>query len=52
MAYSTAEYKRKVRVCFPGGENLHRLTSFDFVNFLLKTNDGRDRRPNFAVLVK
>ena len=36
---------------FPGGQNLHRLTNFDILNFLLKTNDSRDRRPNFVVLV-
>ena len=30
---------------------MHRLTNFNIVNFLLKINDGRDRRPNFTVLV-
>ena len=40
-----------VRVPFPEEQNLHRLTNFDIPNFLLKTNNGRNRRPYFAVLV-
>ena len=38
-------------VHFLRGWNVHRLTNFDIVNFLVKTNDWRDRRPNFAALV-
>ena len=27
------------------------LPNSDIVNFLLKTNEGRDRRPNFVIFV-
>ena len=37
--------------CFPGGQNMDLLFNSDIVNLLLKTNRGRDRRPNFAVFV-
>ena len=36
---------------FPGKQNVHKLINSDIVNFLLKANDGRDRRPNFAIFV-
>ena len=36
---------------FPGGQNTHTLINFDIMNFLLKTNDVRDRRPNFAIFL-
>ena len=41
----------EVRVPFPGGQNTHKLVNSDIGNFLLKTNEGRDRRPNFAIFV-
>ena len=40
-----------VRDCFPGGDNTDLLPNSDIVNFLLKTNEGRDRRPNFVIFV-
>ena len=39
----------KVRVCFPGGENIYKLDNSDVVTFFVKTNDGRDRRFDFAI---
>ena len=36
---------------FPGGQNTHILINFDIMKFLLKTNDGRDRGPNFAIFL-
>ena len=36
---------------FPGKQNVHKLINSDIVNFLLKANDERDRRPNFAIFV-
>ena len=44
---STAE----VRIQFPGGQILHKLVNSDIVNLLLKTIDGRDRIPYFAIFV-
>ena len=34
-----------------GKQNIHKLINFDILNSLLKANDGRDRRPNFAIFV-
>ena len=36
---------------FPGGENMNLLYNSDIVSLLLKTNAGRDRRPNFVCLI-
>ena len=41
----------EVRVPFPGGQNIRKIVSSDIRNFLLKTNQGRDRGPNFAIFV-
>ena len=38
----------EVRIGFPGGQNICQLFNFDIVNFLLKTNDGRDKRTNLT----
>ena len=40
-----------VRDCFPEGDNMDLLLNSDIVNFLLKTNEGRDRRPNSVIFV-
>ena len=40
----------KVRVCFLGGQNIYQLGNSHVVNFFVKTNEGRDRRLNFAIL--
>ena len=39
----------KVLVCFPGGQNIYKLGNSDVVTFFVKTNDGRDRRFDFAL---
>ena len=36
----------KVRIGFLGWQNIYQLFNFDTVIFLLKTNDGRDKRIN------
>ena len=41
----------RVRVCFPRCQNRHKLGNSDVVNFFVKTNDGRDKRLNFAIFV-
>ena len=41
----------KTRVCCPGEQYKHQLVYYYIVNFLLKTNNGRDRRPNYVVSV-
>ena len=41
----------KIWVCYPGRQNIYKLDNSDVVNFFVKTNDGRDRRLNFAVFV-
>ena len=41
----------EVRFRFPGGQIAHKLSNSDLVNFLLKSNDGRDRRSSFAIFV-
>ena len=40
-----------IRVCFPGGQNIYLLLHSDIVNFLLKTNDEGDRRPNLLLML-
>ena len=30
----------KVRLCYPGGQNIYKLGIYDVVNFFVKTNDG------------
>ena len=40
-----------IRVPFPGVQYIHQLINYNIVKFLLKTNDGRGRRPNYAVFV-
>ena len=47
---STAGCKLINLSSFPGMTEVHRLFNFDIVKIFLKTKDGRDRRPNFAVL--
>ena len=42
---------KRVRVCFPRGQNIHKLGNSDVVNFFGKANDGRDKRLNFAIFV-
>ena len=41
----------EVRFRFPGGQIAHKLSNSDLVNFLLKSNDGRDRRSSFSIFV-
>ena len=36
----------EVQISFLGGQNIYQLFNFDTVIFLLKTNDGRDKRIN------
>ena len=40
----------KVRIGFLGWQNIYQLFNFDIVNFLLKTNDGRDKRTNLILV--
>ena len=37
--------------CFQAGQSIYLLFNSDVVNFLLKTNVGRDRKPNFVIFV-
>ena len=41
----------EIQVPFTEGHNIDKLVNSDFVNLLLKTSYGRDRKPNLAVLV-
>ena len=41
----------KVLLCFPGGQNIYKLGNSDVATFFVKTNDGRDRRFDFAFFV-
>ena len=41
----------KVQVCFPEGQNIYKLGNSDVVNIFVKTNGGRDRRPDFDIFV-
>ena len=34
-----------------GGENVDLLFNSDIVNLLLKTNRGRNRKPNFVIFI-
>ena len=40
-----------IQDCFPGRQNTYLLFNSDIVDFLLKTNGGRDRRANFVIFV-
>ena len=35
--------------CFLEGQSIYLLFSSDIVNLLLKTDGGRDRKPNFVI---
>ena len=49
---STAKVNRGDSSSFPGtAEFTSAYQFFDIVNFQLRSNDGRDRRCNFAVFV-
>ena len=39
------------RFCFLEGQSIYLLFNSDVVNFLLKTNGGRDRKPNFVLFL-
>ena len=41
----------EIQVRFTEGQNIDKLVNSDLVILLLKTNYGRDRKPNLAVLV-
>ena len=36
---------------FPGGTAINLLFNYDILNFLLKANVGRLRRPNFVIFI-
>ena len=40
-----------VRDLYPGGEIVNLLLNSDIVNLPLKTDSGRNRRPNFVTFV-
>ena len=44
-------FNSAVRNRFLGRENMDLVFNFDIVKLLLKTNAGRDRRPNFVIFV-
>ena len=45
-----SEFKYNSPTSFPGTENMNLLFNSDIVNLLLKTNVGRERRANVAIL--
>ena len=46
---SKLKFQSVVRDRFLGGENMDLVFNSDIVNLLLKTNAGRDRRPNSVI---
>ena len=48
---STGSTAEEVTVRFPEGQNKHMFVTSDIVNYLLKTNDWRGKRSNFASFV-
>ena len=45
-----SEFKYNSPISFLGTENMNLLFNSDIVNLLLKTNVGRERRTNVAIL--
>ena len=46
---SMANFSRGCPRSIPGKAIIHQFVNSDIVNFFLKINDGRYRRPNFAI---